>query len=97
MEEIVEFRRRIGELQWKTHDQMRDDFYSYIPQLARERRFWALFVNQAGRPHDCLKFVGPSFVVNPSGQVVAETRDGGEQLLLADLGPVRDGRSLPKG
>jgi predicted amidohydrolase len=86
MEEIVTYRRRTGGLRWKSHDQMRDDFFQYIPGLARDGRFWALFVNQAGRPHECLDFVGPSFVVDPSGRVVAETREGGEQLVLASLG-----------
>jgi N-carbamoylputrescine amidase len=86
MAEIVEYRQRTGGLRWKTHDQMRDDFYEYIPGLAREGRFWALFVNQSGRPHDCLDFVGPSFVVDPSGRVVAETTDGSEQLVFATLG-----------
>jgi predicted amidohydrolase len=83
MEEIVAYRRRTGGMRWKTHDQMRDDFYAYIPALARENRFWALFVNQSGRPHECLEFLGPSFVVDPTGRVVAETRDGSEQLVLA--------------
>jgi predicted amidohydrolase len=86
MEEIVQYHRQTGRMRWKTHDQMRDDFYSYIPELARKGRFWAVFVNQAGRPHPCLQFVGPSFVVSPAGQVVAETRDGEGQLLFADLG-----------
>jgi predicted amidohydrolase len=85
MEEIVAYRRRTGGLRWKTHDQMRDDFYQYIPGLAREGRFWALFVNQSGRPHECLEFVGPSFVADPSGRVVAETREGGEQLVFAEI------------
>jgi predicted amidohydrolase len=85
MEEIVEYRRRTGRMRWKTHDEMRDDFYAYIPALARENRFWALFVNQSGRPHECLEFLGPSFVVDPSGEVVAVTRDGGERLLFADV------------
>jgi predicted amidohydrolase len=85
MEEIVEYRRRAGRMRWKTHDQMRDDFYAYIPGLARDNRFWALFVNQSGRPHECLDFAGPSFVVAPSGRVVAETRDGGEQLVFAEV------------
>jgi predicted amidohydrolase len=85
MEEILEYRRRAGRMRWKSHDQMRDDFYGYIPGLARDNRFWALFVNQAGRPHECLQFVGPSFVVDPAGRVVAETRDGSEQLVLAEL------------
>jgi predicted amidohydrolase len=92
MDEIVEYRRRTGGLRFKTHDQMRADFYRYVPRLAREGRFWALFVNQSGRPHECLDFVGPSFVVDPSGRVVAETRDGGEQLVFATLD-----EPLPRG
>jgi predicted amidohydrolase len=85
MEEIVAYRRRTGGLRWKTHDQMRDDFHAYVPALARENRFWALFVNQSGRPHECLEFVGPSFVVDPTGRVVAETRDGTEQLVVKTI------------
>jgi predicted amidohydrolase len=86
MEEIVAYRRRTGGLRWKTHDQMRADFHEYVPSLASDGRFWALFVNQSGRPHECLEFVGPSFVVDPGGRVVAETRDGAEQLVFATLG-----------
>lgn len=91
MAEIVDWRRRTGRMRWKTHDQMRDDFYRTIPGLARDGRFWALFVNQSGRPHECLDFVGPSFVVDPSGQVAAETRDGGEQLVFAEIGQAAGG------
>ncbi len=85
MEEIGARLRRTGGMRWKTHDQMRDEFYPAIPGLAREGRFWALFVNQAGRPHPCLDFVGPSFVVDPSGRVVAETRDREEQIVFATI------------
>jgi predicted amidohydrolase len=85
MEEIAAHRERTGRMRWKTHDEMRDDFYGYIPGLARDGQFWALFVNQSGRPHECLDFVGPSFVVDSSGHVVAETRDGGEQLVRATV------------
>jgi predicted amidohydrolase len=86
MDEIAAYLRRTGAMRWKTHDQMRDDFYTYIPGLARDGRFWAVFVNQSGRPHECLDFVGPSFVVDPTGRVVAETRDGTEQLVFATIG-----------
>jgi predicted amidohydrolase len=86
MAEIDARLRHTGQLRWRTHDQMRAEFYETIPGLAREGRFWALFVNQAGRPHPCLDFVGPSFVVDPSGRVVAETRDRGEQIVFADIG-----------
>jgi predicted amidohydrolase len=86
MEEITTRLRRTGHLRWKTHDQMRDVFDETIPALARDGRFWALFVNQAGRPHPCLDFVGPSFVVDPSGRVGAATLDRREQLVFADVG-----------
>jgi predicted amidohydrolase len=85
MEEIVAYRGRTGRMRWKAHDEMRDEFYGYITALARDNRFWALFVNQSGRPHECLEFVGPSFVVDPAGRVVAETRDGAEQLVFATV------------
>jgi predicted amidohydrolase len=91
MPEIVAWLRQNGRMRWKTHDQMRDDFYRTIPGLARDGAFWALFVNQSGRPHECLDFVGPSFVVDPSGRVVAETRDGGEQLVFAEIGKTAGG------
>ena len=55
------------------------------PASPGEGRFWALFVNQAGSPHPCLDFVGPSFVVDPTGRVVAETRDRGEQIVFAEI------------
>jgi (R)-amidase len=85
MEEIVQYHRETGRYTWKTHDQMRDDFYAYIPQLARDGHFYALFVNQSGRPHPSIQFVGPSFVVSPHGEILAETRDGSEQMLIAEL------------
>jgi predicted amidohydrolase len=93
--EIVAWHRRTGRMRWKTHDQMRDDFYRTIPDLAREGRFWALFVNQAGRPHACLDFVGPSFVVDPTGRVVAETRDREEQIVFAEIGTAAGTRAAP--
>ena len=88
MEEMVARLGRTGQMRWKTHDQMRDDFYRTIPGLAREGRFWALFANQAGRPHECLDFVGPTFAVDPTGRVVAETHDREEQIVYADVGDV---------
>jgi (R)-amidase len=85
MQEIVAYHKKTGNYKWKTHDQMRDDFYTYIPQLAHNCRFCALFVNQAGRPHPSIEFVGPSFAVGSDGKVLVETRDGSEQMLIVEL------------
>ena len=70
---------------WASHDAMRDQFYAYLPQRAREHGFYALFVNQAGQPHPALRFEGPSFAVGPRGEILAETKDGSQQMLLAEI------------
>jgi predicted amidohydrolase len=70
---------------WATHDAMRDQFYAYVPQRAREHGFHALFVNQSGQPHPALRFEGPSFAVGRRGEILAETKDGSEQMLLVEI------------
>ena len=85
MEEIVQYHQETGNYTWKTHDQMRDEFYAYIPQLARDGQFYALFINQSGRPHPSIQFVGPSFVAGPDGKILVGTRDGSEQMLIVEL------------
>ncbi|OGF99608.1 MAG: hypothetical protein A3F83_13690 [Candidatus Glassbacteria bacterium RIFCSPLOWO2_12_FULL_58_11] len=70
---------------WKSHAEMKKYFYSYIPVYARKYRFAAWFVNQAGRPHECLKFVGPAFVTDRQGRILAETRNDREGLIFADI------------
>jgi len=85
MQEIIAYHSMNGRYRWKTHDQMRDQFYGYIPKLAQDYRFCALFVNQAGRPHPSIQFVGPSFAVGSKGEILAETQDGSEQVLLVDI------------
>ena len=66
---------------WQTHDEMATQFYSYIPQQAKENSFYALFINQSGQPHPALLFDGPTFAVNPKGKVIAKTKNGLEQLV----------------
>lgn len=85
MEEIVEYHERTGRRIWKTYEQMWSEFDPRIPNLARENRIWALFINQAGQPHPSLKFVGPTFAAAPDGRIVAQTIDETEQLVTVDI------------
>ena len=95
MEEIVAYRRRTGRMRWKTHDQMRDDFYAYIPGLARDGRFWALFVNQAGRPHECLAVRGAELRGRPVGpRRGGDARRRGAARVRRSRSRVRRRRSL---
>lgn len=78
--------QRCGRLAgWASHDAMRDQFYAYIPKSARQHGFAALFVNQSGQPHPALRFEGPSFAVGRGGGILAETKDGAEQMLLVEV------------
>jgi predicted amidohydrolase len=70
---------------WRDHDGMREQFYRFIPQRARENGFHALFVNQAGQPHPAIRFEGPTFAVDRDGRILAETSNGEEQVVFADL------------
>jgi predicted amidohydrolase len=70
---------------WQSHDGMLEQFLRYIPLRARENRFYALFVNQSGRPHETLHFAGPTFAVNPEGKLIACTQNGSEQVLYVTL------------
>jgi predicted amidohydrolase len=70
---------------WQSHDGMLEQFLRYIPARARENGFHALFVNQSGRPHEALRIEGPTFAVNPQGDVRVCTRNGQEQMLYVDI------------
>jgi predicted amidohydrolase len=85
MAELYEHQRQGRLAGWRSHDEMRDQFYRYIPARARENGFWALFVNQSGQPHPAVKIVGPTFAVTPRGDVAVETRDAAEQMVIVDL------------
>ena len=84
MEEIVDYHERTGHRAWKTCDEMWPEFSPRIPNIARENHVWALFINQAGQPHPCIKFVGPTFAVDPGGTIVAQTDDGNERLITIE-------------
>jgi predicted amidohydrolase len=85
MEEIAAYHKRTGHRVFKTHDQMKKDFFAYVPAVMRTGGFWGFFINQAGRPHDSIQFVGPSFVVNRAGAVVAETDGPEEKMIFAEV------------
>ena len=85
MDELQELQKNGLLKGWKTHDQMKQFFLSYIPEYSRKHGMEIVFINQAGQPHPCLKFEGPSFVINRAGEIVAQSRDGNETILYCDL------------
>ena len=83
--ELFEHQRNGRLAGWRDHDEMRAQFYSYIPQRAQENGFQVLFVNQAGQPHAAIRFEGPTFAADRKGNIVAETVNGREQVVFVDL------------
>jgi predicted amidohydrolase len=70
---------------WKSYGQMRNFFLSYISEHARDLGLSVCFVNQTGSPHKVLKFTGPSFVVDHTGGLIAESTGEAEQLVFAEI------------
>jgi predicted amidohydrolase len=85
MQELVSIKEKGNFGGWKSYQQMKAHFMTYIPQAAKKNNFHALFINQAGQPHECIKFMGPTFHIDNKGAVRAEVRDEKEQLLLVDI------------
>ncbi len=70
---------------YRTHDEMFEAFAGRVAAAARRNGFYAALVNQVGRPHPLMPFVGPTFVVDPAGRVIARSRRPAETTVLADL------------
>jgi predicted amidohydrolase len=85
MDELFEDYRTGKMCGWESHDGMLSQFLGYIPSRARENGFYALFVNQSGRPHEALRLEGPTFAVDPRGEVLVCTETGEEQMLFVEI------------
>ena len=70
---------------FRTHAEMLAGFSQRLAQAAARHGLWALFVNQVGRPHPCIPFVGPSFAADPEGKVVARSPTKREGMLLVEV------------
>jgi predicted amidohydrolase len=75
-------RRRV--VRYRTHDEMLKFFVEALRPKAVAGGFYAAFVNPVGRSHPLIPFVGPAFVLDPSGRVIARSRSQREALILAE-------------
>ncbi|MEE2768159.1 MAG: nitrilase-related carbon-nitrogen hydrolase [Actinomycetota bacterium] len=55
---------------------------------AIENQAWVVGVNRVGEA-DGLTYIGDTVIVDPMGEPVAEAADGAEQVVIADVDPVR--------
>ena len=85
MEEMVDAFASDRITRFRTHREMLRRFQERIVRLTREFGFYAAFVNQVGTPHPLIPMVGPSFVADPEGQVIACSRNKREGIVFAEL------------
>ena len=69
----------------RTHDEMLERFTRRVRPHAIKNGFYAAFVSQSGVPHPLTPMVGPSFVMDPEGRVIASTKNGKEQIVIAEI------------
>jgi predicted amidohydrolase len=69
----------------RTHDEMLGRFTKRVRPHAVKNGFYAAFVSQSGVPHPLTPMAGPSFVMDPKGNIIASTKNGKEQIVFADI------------
>ncbi len=76
---------------YRTHDEMLKFFVAVVRPKAIQWGFHAAFVNPVGKSHPLIPFVGPAFVIDPRGQIIARSRSQHEELVLATYPEVTRG------
>jgi predicted amidohydrolase len=72
-------------VRYRTHNEMLKFFAEALGHKAAKWKFYAAFVNPVGKSHPLIPFVGPAFVINPNGKVIAKSKNKKEALVLADI------------
>ena len=72
-------------VRYRTHHEMMKFFVGVLQPKAIKWGFHAAFVNPVGRSHPLIPFVGPAFVLDPKGRVIAKSADKKEALVVADI------------
>lgn len=72
-------------VRYRTHNEMLKFFAEALGPKAAKWKFYAAFVNPVGKSHPLIPFVGPAFVLNPKGKVIAKSKNKKETLVLADI------------
>jgi predicted amidohydrolase len=71
----------------------------YLPARAYDNSIFLVACNLLGETESGLAFSGSALILDPKGEILAESRDGGEEIVLAELKSeaLRRVRENPKG
>ena len=70
---------------YRTHHEMLKFFAGVVRPKAIKWGFHAAFVNPVGQSHPLIPFVGPAFVLDPRGRIIARSKSKHETLVVASL------------
>lgn len=73
-------------VRYRTHDEMLKFFVEVLRPKAIKWGFYAAFVNPVGQSHPLIPFVGPAFMLDPKGRVIAKSKSKREALVVATDG-----------
>jgi N-carbamoylputrescine amidase len=57
----------------------------YLPARAYDNSVFLVACNLLGETESGLAFSGSAFILDPKGEILAESQDGGEEIILAEL------------
>lgn len=66
------------------YEDRRNEVLTFIPSRAYDNKAYVVYVDQVGRVSDQYSYPGFSALLNPKGQILAESRDS-EELIQADF------------
>lgn len=73
-------------VRYRTHHEMLKFFVEVLRPKAIKWGVYAAFVNPVGQSHPLIPFVGPAFVLDPKGRVIAKSKSNHEALVVATDG-----------
>jgi N-carbamoylputrescine amidase len=79
------------------YEDRRRTVLTYVPSRAYDNGVYVVHLDQVGEASADMRFPGFSVILGPDGQVLAETRGGREEMIVADLNSriFEDVRSRP--
>lgn len=69
----------------ETAAEKKERWLRYLPARAYDNSVFLAACNLLGETESGLAFSGSALILGPKGEILAESRDGGEEIVLADL------------
>ena len=69
----------------ESSEEKKERWFRYLPARAYDNSVFLVACNLLGETESGLAFSGSALILGPKGEILAESQDGGEEVILADL------------